>query len=193
MVRRFGGGREKGLRLIEEAATYTSDTQTNARFTLIVIYNREQRYDDALRVIRDLQQSYPRNRLLWLEAGSTALRAGRFKDARAAIAEGMERLSRDPRPRAYGEEARWRYCIGAALVGLRRVEAAERELRLVLAADAPKWLHGRAHKELGKIADLSGDRSRAIGEYRTANRICKEQHDGACADEASALIGRQYR
>ena len=63
----------------------------------------------------------------------------------------------------------------------------------VLAADAPKWLHGRAHKELGKIADLSGDRSRAIGEYRTANRICKEQHDGACADEASALIGRQYR
>ena len=189
----FGGGREKGLRLIEDAAAYSSDTQTNARFTLIVIYNREQRYDDALRVIRDLQQSYPRNRLLWLEAGSTALRAGRFEDARAAIAEGMERLSRDPRPRAYGEEARWRYCIGAALVGLRRVEAAERELRLVLAADAPKWLHGRAHKELGKIGDLSGDRSRAIGEYRTANRICKEQHDGACADEASALIGRQYR
>jgi len=189
----FGGGREKGLRLIEEAAAYPSDTQTNARFTLIVIYNREQRYDDALRVIRDLQQVYPRNRLLWLEAGSTALRAGRFEQAHAAIAEGIDRLSRDSRPRAYGEDARWRYCNGAALVGLRRLELAERELRSVLAADAPQWLHGRAHKELGKIADLSSDRSRAIGEYRTAARICREQHDGACADEASALIARQYR
>src|SRR3954447_16492029 len=100
----FGGGRERGLRLIEDAAAYPSDTQTNARFTLIVIYNREQRYDDASRVIRELQQTYPRNRLLWLEAGSTALRARRFEEARADVAEGMERLSRDPRPRAYGED-----------------------------------------------------------------------------------------
>lgn len=189
----FGGGREKGLRLVEEAAAYPSDSQTNARFTLIVIYNREERYDDALKVIRDLQQAYPRNRLLWLEAGNTALRAGRFEEARAAIAEGMDRLSRDVRPRAYGEEARWRYCDAAALVGLRRTELAERELRTVLEADAPEWLHGRAHKELGKVADLSGDRQRAITEYRTANRICREQHDGACADEASLLIGRRYR
>jgi tetratricopeptide (TPR) repeat protein len=189
----FGGGREKGLRLIEDAAGYPSDTQTNARFTLIVIYNREERYDDALKVIRELQQAYPRNRLLWLEAGSTALRAGHFEEARAAIAEGMDRLSRDSRPRAYGEEARWRYCLGAALVGLRRTEAAERELRTVLETDAPEWLHGRAHKELGKVADLSGDRQRAITEYRTANRTCRQQHDGACADEASALIERKYR
>jgi tetratricopeptide (TPR) repeat protein len=189
----FGGGREKGLRLIEEAAAYPSDTQTNARFTLIVIYNREERYGDALKVIRDLQRAYPRNRLLWLETGSTALRAGRFEEARAAIIEGMDRLSRDSRPRAFGEEARWRYCHGAALVGLRRMEIAETELRRVLEMDAPEWLHGRAHKELGKIADLSGDRQRANAEYKTANRICREQHDGACAEEATALLGRPYR
>jgi len=189
----FGGGRERGLRLIEDAAAYPSDTQTNARFTLIVIYNREQRYDDASRVIRELQQTYPRNRLLWLEAGSTALRARRFEEARADVAEGMERLSRDPRPRAYAEEARWRYCHGAALVGLRRIELAQGELQTVLDTNAPEWLHGRAHKELGKIADLSGDRSRAIDQYRIAHRICREQHDGDCADESAALIGQPYR
>ena len=189
----FGGGREKGLRLIEAAAAYPSDTQTNARFTLIVIYNREQRYDEALRVIGDLQRAYPRNRLLWLEAGSTALRAKRFEEARAAISEGMNRLARDPRPRAYGEEARWRYCNGAALVGLRQVDSAQHELRAVLEMEGPEWLRGRAHKELGKLADLSGDRPRALGEYRTANRICRAEHDGTCADEASALIARSYR
>ncbi len=56
-------------------------------FTLIVIYNREARYDDALRVIGELQRRYPRNRLLWLEAASTALRASRPADARRAIEE----------------------------------------------------------------------------------------------------------
>lgn len=189
----FGGGREKGLRLIEAAAAYPSDTQTNARFTLIVIYNREQRYDDALRIIGQLQQAYPRNRLLWLEAGSTALRARRFEEARAAISEGMKRLARDPRPRAYGEDARWRYCHGAALVGLRQLDLAERELRAALELDGPAWLRGRAHKELGKAADIAADRSRALNEYRTANRICRAEHDGTCVDETSALIERPYR
>ncbi len=144
-------------------------------------------------MIHDLQQLYPRNRLLWLEAGSTALRAGRYEEARTAIEDGMERLARDPRPRAYGEEARWRYYHGAALVGLRRVEQAERELKMVLTMEAAEWLRGRAHKELGKIADLAGDRQRAISEYRTANRVCREQHDPACAQEATALISSPYR
>ena len=45
----FGGGRERGLQLIEEAAAYGGDNQTDARFALILLYNREKRYDDALK------------------------------------------------------------------------------------------------------------------------------------------------
>ena len=37
----FGGGKDRGLRMVEEAAAFESDVQTNALFTLIVIYNRE--------------------------------------------------------------------------------------------------------------------------------------------------------
>ena len=102
--------------MVEEAAHYPSDAQPNALFALILIYNREGRYDDALRVIGELQQRFPRNRLLWLEAGNTALRAGRPADAKAALEEGLAQLSRDPRPRAQGEDARWHYAHGAALV-----------------------------------------------------------------------------
>jgi tetratricopeptide (TPR) repeat protein len=189
----FGGGRERGLHLVEEAAAYSSDVQANARFTLIVIYNREQRYDDALRVIHELQQQYPRNRLLWLEEGSTRLRAGQFDGARLAIEEGMSRTSRDLRPRAFGEDARWRYYRGSALAGLHRLDEADRDLRFVLSAEAPEWLRGRAHKELGKIADLGGNRAGAIAEYRLASRICHEQHDSICEEEASGLIKTRYR
>jgi tetratricopeptide (TPR) repeat protein len=189
----FGGGRARGLALVEEAAAHPSDVQANALFTLIVIYNREARYDEALRVIHRLQALYPRNRLLALEAATTALRAGRFDEARTAVEEGLDRLSRDRRPRAFGEEARWRYCHGAALVGLHQIDRAERELRKVLEAPAADWVRGRAHKELGKLADLAGDRSRAVSEYRLATRLCDQQHDAICSNEASGLVKARYR
>ena len=179
----FGGGRERGLRMVEEAASYPSDVQSNALFTLLLLYNREARYDDALRVIEELQHRYPRNRLLWLEAGNTALRAGRFIEAKASLEEGLARLSRDERPRAAGEEARWRYAYGAALVGLKDVNAAERELRAALPQASRDWVRGRIHKELGKVAELGGNRPRALEEYRLAERLCRQDHDADCSAE----------
>ncbi|HSC25995.1 MAG TPA: tetratricopeptide repeat protein, partial [Vicinamibacterales bacterium] len=184
----FGGGRERGIRLIEGAAAHAGDVQTNALFTLIVVYNREGRYDDALAVIERLQRSYPRNRLLWLEAASTAMRARRADQARRAIEHGLTMLARDKRPRAFGEDARWSYYYGAALVALGESQAAERELRRVLSGVAPQWLRGRAHKELGKLADLAGDRAAAADAYRLAIRVCRAARDQACADEAEALL-----
>jgi tetratricopeptide (TPR) repeat protein len=166
--------------------------QTNALFTLIVLYNREQRYDDAGRVIAGLQGRYPRNRLLWLERATTALRAGRSGDARAAHEEGLAALAKDPRPRAFGEEARWRWAYGAALVLSGQIESADRELRQVLVLEGPAWLRGRAHKELGKVEDLRGHRAAAVEHYREAVRIGKAEHDPGSADEAASLLRDAY-
>ena len=189
----FGGGRERGLRMVEEAARYPSDVQPNALFTLVLIYNREARYAEALGVIEELQRRYPRNRLLWLEAGNTALRAGRPAQARAALEEGLARLARDGRPRAASEVARWRGAYGTALVALNDARPAESELRAALAGAVRDWVRGRAHKELGKLADLSGDRSRALDEYRLADRLCRTDHDSICSEELKQLIKTRYR
>ena len=70
----FGGGKERGLRMVEEAAAYPGDNRTDARFALILIYNRERRYDDALKQLEVLRQQFPRNRLVWVESGATSLR-----------------------------------------------------------------------------------------------------------------------
>jgi tetratricopeptide (TPR) repeat protein len=147
----FGGGHDLGLHMVEEAAAYPSDAQTGALFTLIVMYNREARYADAMRVIDRLQREYPRNRLLWLEAGSTALRAGRPTEARDAIEQGLVQLAADPRPRAFGEEARWRYYHGAALVALKEVAAAEHELHAALAGEAQEWVREEATRLLTEV------------------------------------------
>jgi tetratricopeptide (TPR) repeat protein len=189
----FGGGKERGLRMVEEAAAYYSDIQTNALFTLIVLYNREARYDDALRVIARLQAMYPRNRLLWLERASTELRAGRPSEACGAVERGIAALKGDSRPRAFGEEARWTYTHGAALLLTGRIDPAEDELRRVLTLEAPEWLRGRAHKELGKVDDVRGRRRAAMEHYRIAARIAKAEHDPASSDEATKLLKNAYR
>jgi tetratricopeptide (TPR) repeat protein len=184
----FSGGKELGLRMVEEAASYPSDVQTNARFTLIVIYNREKRFDDALRVVAELQQQYPRNRLLWLEAGSTALRGGRPEIARQSLERGLAMLAVDPRPRAFGELARWGYYHGAALVALKEPGAARRALDAALGDPSRPWVQGRIHIELGKLDDMAGDRIHAVDEYRQAIRLCEGDDDDVCVKEARALL-----
>ena len=144
-------------------------------------------------MIGELQERYPRNRLLWLEAGNTALRAGRPANARAALEEGLARLSRDERPKALGEEARWQYAYGAALVALKDVTPAAIQLRAALAGAVRDWVRGRVHKELGKLADLDGDRARALQEYRLAGRLCQDDHDSDCVNDVKNFMKTRYR
>jgi len=179
----FSGGRERGIKLVEEAASHPSDVQTNARFALIVIYNREERYDDALRVIARLQQQFPRNRLLWLESGSTALRAGRAVEANSVLEQGLARLASDPRPRAFGELARWRYQHGLALAALKLNDRATTAFHDALANEGPDWIRGRSHLELGKLASQAGDRTRAADEYRQAAVLCAAAKDATCVTD----------
>ncbi|MBI3491996.1 MAG: tetratricopeptide repeat protein [Acidobacteria bacterium] len=124
----FGGDGQRGLRLVEDAAAYGGENQTDARFALLLLYNREKRYDDALTQLATLREQYPRNRLVWLESGSTCLRAGRPADAERFLSEGVARFADDRRPRMFGEDALWRYKRGTALAALGRTAEAEADL-----------------------------------------------------------------
>ena len=189
----FDGGRAQGLELVEQAARHPGDAQTNARFALIVIYNRESKYDAALGVIRELQQQYPRNRLLWLEAGATAHRAGRFDLARESLQHGMEMLAADPRPRAFGELARWRYHLGVAQARLGRWRDAERELDAALDGAAVEWVKGRTYLERGALAERAGNPLRAVDDYRQAARFCAAGQDDSCRKDATARLRKVKR
>ena len=183
----FEGGRERSIQMIEDAVHYRSDLQMHAHFLLIAIYNREGRYAEALGVVRMLQQRFPRNQLLWLEAGNTQLRAGQPLDARRSLEAGLAKLPTTPGRLPFGELARWRYYLGKSLVDLKQNARAGHELRSALRAPARPWVHGRVHIELGKIADLAGDRAGAIQEYEEAARLCAGDGDETGAREARML------
>ena len=184
----FGGDKARGIRMIEDAVMYGGDNQEDARFALVLVYNREKRYDLALQQLEVLRATYPQNRLVWLERGSTSLRAGRPADAERFLSEGLARFADDDRPRMFGENALWLYKRGAARAALRRGAEAEQDLRQSVSLAGRKWVHGRAHLELGKLLMQAGNRNAARGEFQTAAALCDADNDRATADEARRLL-----
>jgi tetratricopeptide (TPR) repeat protein len=184
----FGGGRERGLRMIEEAASVPGETEAEAKFALLLLYNRERRFDGALRIAKELQQRYPRNRLLWLEAGATLVRAGRFAEATTVLDEGLKRVESDSRERMFGELALWRYKRGIAHARLAHVDQARSDFTAVLGTSARDWVQGRAHAELGRLAASAGQRELAVREYRLAIELAVRGNDPVGKHEAEALL-----
>jgi tetratricopeptide (TPR) repeat protein len=184
----FGGGRERGIQMLEQTAAAPGDSQVDAMFALILVYNRERQYDQALRVLTSLRRMFPRNRLVVLEAGATALRAGRAREADDLLNEGMAMLARDKRARLPGEEALWRYKRGAARAALGRADAAAEDLRAATSEDAQAWVGGRARVELGRLALKRGDRAAAAADARQAEALCQRGNDPECVENAKKLL-----
>lgn len=187
----FGGGKEKGLRLIEGAMS-SPLTRTEARVALALMYSRESRHGDALRLLKTLQADYPQNRLLLFEVGSAAWRAGHAAEAEAAMTAGLAWHDRDPRPKIAGERAAWIYKRGMARVSLNHLDEAVADLRLALTLKPVGWIRGRIHLELGKVADLRKERSAALTEYLTATELCRTYQDPWCQEETARWRKRPF-
>ena len=184
----FGGGRDRGIQMLQETAVAGRENRTDAMFALVLVYNRERRYDEALGTLQELRKLHPRNRLVLLEAGSTALRAGRPAQAEAVLTEGLGMLAATSGPKIPGEETLWRYKRGAARVALGRGDAARPDLQSATSTEAQTWVRGRARVELARVALQRGDRSEAADEARQAETLCQQGQDPVCLDEAKKLL-----
>ena len=194
----FGGGRERGIQMLERTAglgpasdrsrLQESDSRTDALFALVLVYNRERRFDDAMRALQELRRLYPRNRLLVLEEGATALRAGRAQRADELLTEGLAMFEHERRARIPGEEQLWRYKRGKARATLGRTEAALEDLQRATSTDSQAWVQGRARVEVGRLALQRGDRGAAAGEARQAEALCERGHDPVCIQDARTLL-----
>jgi len=188
----FGGGKERGIALVE-AAQRSPISHVDARVALLVIYGREGRHADALRVARELEAEFPRNRIFTLEAGSAALRAGRAADAEAEFLKGFAFFEQDPRVKFPGERAFWLYKRGTARLALNRLPEARADFDLALQSQPVDWVGGRIHLQLGKVSDLGSRRPDAVAEYRVAQATCASKNDPSCAEEAGRLLKRPFK
>jgi tetratricopeptide (TPR) repeat protein len=184
----FGGDRERGIQMVEEAAAFSGDNRDDARFALILLYNREKKYDRALEVLQVLRERFPRNRLAWLESGATSLRAGRPADAERFLNDGFTRFASDQRTRMFGEDVLWYLKRGTARARLERTAEAQSDLRKALSLEGRKWAHGRAHLELGRIELKAGRTPEARRELQAAATLSESDNDPGAAEEARRLL-----
>lgn len=187
----FGGDKEKGIQLLEDA-TRDPETRTDAKTALMLVYSREGRHNDVVRLARELRTEFPRNRLFVLEEGAAAIRAGHAAEAEAVLSQGLTMLDKDTRPKVPGERAYWLYKRGLARVIVRNLDGARQDLQAAQVSIPTGWVNGRIHLELGKIADLTGRRQDALTAYRTSRSFCDQSDDRVCSAEAARLQGRPY-
>ena len=77
----FGGGRDRGVSMLQETAAQRGESQTDALFALVLVYNRERQFDAALKTLDDTAQDVPEESSRGARgrvdcAASPALRAG---------------------------------------------------------------------------------------------------------------------
>lgn len=187
----FIGDKEKAIAILE-AASHDPLSRVDAKTALVLIYSREGRHNEAVRLTRELQAEAPRNRMFVLEEGSASIRAGHADQAEAALTRGLVAFATDPRPKIPGEQALWLYKRGLARLNQNHPADASADLHMALNVGPARWVEGRTHVALGKLADLAGKRQDALTEYTKARIACDAAPDAPCAAEARSLLKQPF-
>lgn len=159
-------GKDLGIQQLEAAATKGKYAATDARMMLIVVYNREKRYDDALRIANELHARYPRNFIFELAKASTYGKLKRWDDAvhtyeqvLAKAQEGKNGYERLAAHKVY-------YSLGTSNVErLQFNEALDAFDHVAKSKDAPPNDKATALLWRGKIYDTGGQRDQALQQY----------------------------
>ena len=188
----FGGGKERGIALLEAAAK-NPRSRVDAGSALLLVYSREGRHAEAMAVAERLGQQFPRNRLLTLEAGAAAVRAGQAGHADAVLTAGLKQLDADSRPKFPGERAVWLWKRGSARISLNRLADARVDLDAALTQGPAAWIEGRIRTDIGKVHDLAGRRAEALAQYARARTLCRGDDDPIGDRLAADLERRPFR
>ena len=137
-------------------------------------------------MLAELRKLYPRNRLVVLEAGSTALRAGGPRTAEALLTGGLNMLRKGQRARIPAKEALWRYKRGAARLALNQVAPARRRLT---AAVGPELRPGSAGARIRNWPRLAMKTRRFRGRARAMRSAPKRCASRATIRRASPRLG----
>ena len=185
----LSGDKEKGIRLLSEAAHASGESSVDAGVLLMLFLRREHRYAEALAMANSLTPRFPRNFLLSLEEGNLLRGLGKNREAEAQY----RHVWQNGREGKYGN---LHYEIAALGLGdLLRSErnyvAAATAYELVgdLQTPDPELLQ-RANLSAGEMYDQLQKRDLAMKKYAAV--VATNASNGE-ADKARRLMKEAYR
>lgn len=176
----YRGSKKRGLALLEQVAKEGRWAQDDAKSVLILLYTREKRFEDVLKLTRELSAKYPRNYLLRLEtADALVALAGvkrKNKDLIGAVQSEKEafatfdELLRDRNVRDAAARAldliHFKY--GEVLLMAGYHERAAKEFLATTKVDrAEPGIVTMAHLYAARAYDVGGKRDDALAQYKT--------------------------
>src|SRR3954468_5482116 len=114
----FGGNKQNGLKMLREAGEAGGETCVDAKVILTLFLRREQRFDEALEVVRSLHATHPRNFLFALEEANILKDSGKGPESIAAYRSVLESAKSGAFHDPHLEFAYWG--LGEALRGQRQ-------------------------------------------------------------------------
>jgi tetratricopeptide (TPR) repeat protein len=190
----FRGSKKRGLAMLEQVAKEGRWAQDDAKTVLVLLYRREKRYEDVLKLTRELSAKYPRNYLLRLETADALVSlagvkrkqndtAGAVQAEKEAFAT-FDELLRDRNVRDTAARAldliHFKY--GQVLLEAGYHDRAAKEFLAATKVDkAEAGLVTMAHLYAARSYDASGKRDEALAQYKVvlARPNVYDAHDEA--------------
>ncbi len=163
------GNKEKGLRLLREAAAQGVVTPVESRTALSLFLRHDARYPEALAVQRGLAEEFPRDYLFHLEVANLTKDEG---NGPAAIAAYEAILAAAHKPGYFFDPRLHMTYFGLADTQRGQNDIAEAAKNYLRAAEQPScsdWLRRRAQLNAGQMFDLLHNRAEAIRQYQLAS------------------------
>ncbi len=189
----FHGDRERGIETLKEVARLGRTNRVDAEILLCAVYRRERRAKEAVPLLSDLIQRFPKNFLLRLELVQMYGDLGEKEKALAVIRE-VDRLKRQKTP-GYERLAqeKLRYTRGNLLFWYDDLDRALEDLKAVTANPSAVDLNTNLYAWLrtGQIYDLQKKREEAKKAY--LQTVVMSPNSDAASTAQGYLLSRYKR
>jgi len=160
------GDKDAGISMIADAAKNGATLSTDAKILLVVIYNREKRYNDSLALLSELHARYPRNYLLELSKASVYSRLHDFNNAVSTYSAVLKKIESGEKGYEHVQAPKILLLLAKAHLDNSAVaEAIMTYERLTLDGRATDQDRANARLWLGKIYDIMKERTKALVQY----------------------------
>ena len=182
------GNRQKGLAYLREVADANGVASMDARIALALFLRREQKYPEALKVVKSMMDQYPRNYLAAIEYANLQNAAGHPDDAIASYRGILENYKKGKYPTANPQSAA--FGLGIALRGQRKFdEAAEAFAMVGTFPESEKRMVLRSTLAAGEMYDTLQERDRAVEKY---NQVLAADASSPEGQLARKHLGKPY-
>ena len=186
----LNGNKQKGIQYLYDAANAGGETSLDARVALALFLRREQRFEEALTLVRGLTVAHPRNFLFALEEANILKDAGHGPESAAAYRKVL----------ALGRQGNWYYHphldlaafgLGEVLRGQRDFAGAAEAYEFVRESpSADSDLVEKANLAAGEMYDLLNKRELAVKKYQA---VITAHAGSSSAETARRYLKEPYR